>query len=169
MAATLKRLLASNATANGLLLVTCAVVLWSSLPNRFSVLTAGAAEGVWPTNTPLPVALPQRTERQSRTLVLFVNSGCHYCTEEMPFYRELQKLATERGVQLCAVSMEDEAQLREYLTTSGLAHFALLSRTTVTGLTATPTILLVDANGLVRQSWRGVLSDTQKERVKRLL
>ncbi len=165
----MKRLLGSNLTANVLLLITCGVVVWAAVAGRSSASTPSAAEGVWPAQTAPPVSLSADAEHQSRSVVVFLNSGCAYCAQEMPFYRALQGLAAARSVRLYAASVEAKDELSKYLQANGLTSFAALPKTSVPALPATPTILLIDEHGLVLKSWRGVLSAKQKAALKELL
>ena len=105
-----------------------------------------------------------------RRLVIFVHSECRYCAAEMPFYRELYGAQSAgRTFRLHFVGLESESVLRAYLAKNGLAGAAVMSVPPVPGVRGTPTILLIDANGLVSGSWQGVLSPTQKKQLLRLL
>jgi hypothetical protein len=64
---------------------------------------------------------------------------------------------------------EDENVLGAYLMSHGLAGVNLLAKTLVEGLSATPTILVIDSAGRVERSWQGVMSRSQKAELKRLL
>lgn len=90
-----------------------------------------------------------------RTAVLFVRSTCHFCTESMPFYRELAK----DGRRVVAISGDSREVLDRYLTDNGLTiPRATVARGDWTKLTGTPTIVVVDAAGRVVKSWVGLLS-----------
>ena len=87
----------------------------------------------------------------------------------MPFYRELVRAAQLGHTQLHVAGSEEENALGAYIKAHGLAGANVLARTLVDGLSATPTILLIDSAGRVERSWQGVMSPPQKAELKRLL
>ncbi len=100
-------------------------------------------------------------ETHRRTLVLALNTGCHYCQESIPFY---QKLAQAQGphadeVQLVAVFPNEAEAVREFTWREGLNIRSVpevpLERLRVV---VTPTLIMVDADGRVEQSWIGALT-----------
>jgi hypothetical protein len=44
------------------------------------------------------------------SLLLFVNSSCHFCTESMPFYRGLLSTRNKAHVSVIALSRENEQE-----------------------------------------------------------
>lgn len=163
-------LLTSNAAANVTLVLTCVVVLWSWTGRQPGESGPAAREGVWPAGTPFPIALGDDKAPITRHLVLIVHSGCRYCTQEMPFYRELASIAAKVGTaQIHVASSEDESALTSYVDANNLGGVSLLPKTKVPGVAGTPTIALIDAAGRVTRSWRGVLSEKQKAILRKLL
>jgi hypothetical protein len=101
-----------------------------------------------------PPIAGQPYREAKRTAVLFVRSTCHYCTESMGFYRELAK-----GRRVVAISGDAPDVLDRYLTDNGLTiPRATVARGEWPKLSGTPTIVVVDAAGLVVKSWVGTLS-----------
>ena len=102
----------------------------------------------------------------AQTLVVAVRAGCIYCEHSYPLYKRLEGL--ERDDQLKAhmlVVMPDSKETGAALLSShGLASQnipgTLLNNMKVYG---TPTLLLVDANGRLLQSWIGELDASKAD------
>jgi peroxiredoxin len=94
------------------------------------------------------------------TLVLFVHSKCHFCTETMPVYREVRETLINRkrsDVRFVAIARQPESDLVAYLKTHNLTtdHASAVNQSAWQKLAGTPTLFLVDNRGVVRQIWRG--------------
>jgi hypothetical protein len=102
------------------------------------------------------------------TVVLFLRSTCHYCTESMPFYRRLVEAAHAKGskVKLAAVSFEAVSVTRKYLEQHqvGIDDVHTLS-TGSTRLNGTPTLLLLDRRGIVQMTMIGKLPPDREDAV----
>lgn len=103
--------------------------------------------------------------RQSKqTLLLAVSSTCHFCTESAPFY---QQLARERGrTRLIALLPQPIDEGKRYLEGLGVTVDEIrqtpLSSLNVNG---TPTLMLVDRDGVVIKTWVGRLAEEQQAEV----
>lgn len=99
-----------------------------------------------------------------RTLLLVLQKGCRFCAESAPFY---QRLARESGqVRLVAVLPQQVEESREYLRELDVpvaevrqAPFKDL------GIRGTPTLLLVNGEGVVTGSWFGKLPPDKEAEV----
>lgn len=107
--------------------------------------------------------------RASRSLLLFVSSRCHFCTDSMPFYRELlaQRSRGNPSIAVIALGREREQDLRAYLGSHGVNVDRAIS---VQGrsdlkLSATPTVLLLNSAGRVQHVWIGALHQDQQRDV----
>lgn len=100
--------------------------------------------------------------RQSKqTLLLAVSSTCHFCTESAPFYKQL---ARERGrTRLIALLPQPIDEGKRYLEGLGVTVDEIrqtpLSSINVNG---TPTLMLVDRDGVVIKTWVGRLAEEQQ-------
>ncbi len=105
-----------------------------------------------------------------KTLVMVTASGCHYCAESLPFYRQLVPLAHESGVRVVAIAFEPVANNRTYLSANGVAIEAVVSAHE-SGFrpTPTPTLLLVNRKGKVLRVWAGLLQEQQQAEVRKSL
>ena len=92
--------------------------------------------------------------RAGTSLVLYVKSTCRFCTESMPFYKQLRSRAIEKGVPLIVVSPEATEITADYLAGHGVAASQIVSH--LNEVVGTPTLVLVDQKGLVRASWLGL-------------
>jgi hypothetical protein len=97
-----------------------------------------------------------------RTLILFLRSGCKYCTASAEFYQRL--VALPGRAPIVAVSFEDSASLQSYLTALGVRPDKVLSTSRDSPqLGPTPMLLLVAAGGRIERVWRGQLKSEQQE------
>ena len=107
-----------------------------------------------------------------RTLVIFINSTCRFCTDSMPFYRRLG-LAFDhpQTVRVVAASFEDVETSRKYLASYdvNVDHVTKIERGEAPKLLATPTVLVLDKMGIVRGSWLGLLTEERELEVNTLL
>lgn len=131
----------------------------STPPASASVITPGTK-----------LSLPDLTGT-NKTLIMALSTSCHYCTESAPFYK---RLAEERGknvnVKLVAVFPQAIADGKEYL--NGLqvsVDDVRQSRLDSLGVIGTPTLILVNNQGMVQDSWRGRLNQDQEAEVLRRL
>ncbi len=99
-----------------------------------------------------------------RTLLLGLSSSCHFCTESAPFYREL--LLKGASIRLVAVMPQTPDEGRKYLSNLGihLDDVRQVSLDTL-GITGTPTLILVNAKGVVTDVWQGKLTPDQEAQV----
>jgi peroxiredoxin len=109
--------------------------------------------------------------QSNKSVVLALSDQCHFCTESAPFYQKLTtELAQRRDVQVIAVFPQQVGDGKQYLGKLGVpisdvrqAAFDSL------GVRGTPTLMIVDRNGKVEQSWVGRLSpDKESEVLARL-
>jgi thioredoxin-related protein len=109
-------------------------------------------------------------EQNNKSLVFFLKKDCPYCTSSAQFYRQLIEDASRRNVKAVAILPNSIDEARKYLAYLELPieeiHVGPLAAYKVTG---TPTVLLVDAQGVVRSSWFGAVPDREQEMRDKLL
>ena len=112
------------------------------------------------------VALPGLDwSRHRRTLVLALNSGCHYCQDSVPFYQRLAQAAKPNGddLEIVTVFPNDEEAVRRLMKQEGLAIGTIPAvPLEKLGVVVTPTLVLVDRGGRVERSWVGLLTPRQE-------
>ena len=100
---------------------------------------------------------------KDKTLILALQSSCGYCNESAPFYKRLIESVKGKKIKLIAVLPDNVEASRDHLNKLGLNDLdvrqASLESLPVNG---TPTLMLVDNNGQITNSWIGKLS-TNKE------
>jgi thioredoxin-related protein len=96
---------------------------------------------------------------KEQTLVLVLQKTCHFCQESMPFYKKLTEIAKTRGkTKVVAVFPDPLDDSTQYLNRQSV----IVDEIKQSGLTdikvrGTPTILLVDKDGKIQNSWIGKL------------
>jgi hypothetical protein len=99
------------------------------------------------------------------TLVLGLQTTCHFCTESGPFFQKLAAAASG-STRIVAVLPQTVDQSKEYLSKLGVhvdeIRSAPLSSINVSG---TPTMMLVNDKGVVRNVWVGKLPEAQQTEV----
>jgi thioredoxin-related protein len=117
------------------------------------------------------LAVPETDfQANGKTLLVVLQKGCKYCTESMPFYKDLLEKTPAKGVKMVAVLPGSFEESSIYLKDNGLMipdiRQAALNSVNVRG---TPTLILVDDKGEVSKSWVGKLpSEKEKEVIDQL-
>jgi hypothetical protein len=104
--------------------------------------------------------------KSDRTIVLALSTTCHFCTDSAPFY---QKLAHDKrtDVRIVALFPQSVREGRTYLDNLGIkVDEVTQSPLNSVGAVATPTLLLVDRQGTIVDSWVGKLSNGIAEEVR---
>jgi hypothetical protein len=103
-------------------------------------------------------------DESPNTLLLFLSTNCRFCNESADYYRQLTvAIRNNKKTRLYAIFRQDDQTARAYLEHSNLSIQLLTSEAFArVGITATPTICLVDDKGIIRNIWVGKLS-VQKE------
>lgn len=105
--------------------------------------------------------------KNGRTLLLVLSKDCRYCTESAPFYQRLARETAGRSdVHLIALFPHEAAEGRKYLDGLGVPVGDVRQATpSGTGASATPTLILVDGRGVVKNSWVGKLAPAEESEV----
>lgn len=111
-------------------------------------------------------AIPNLDWKQHRhTLVLALNTGCHFCEQSVPFYQSLGERLQHNGMDLdlVAVFPNDAAKVQQFMSKESLRVRSVaavpLEKLRVN---ATPTLILVGSDGRVERSWVGLLSPPEQ-------
>ncbi len=107
--------------------------------------------------------------RNGRTLVLSLSTRCHFCTESAPFFRQIKK-GVGKNVKVVGVLPEPVAEAELYLNHEGVHvdEVRQIALDTV-GVTETPTMLLVNKDGIVTQTWVGKLAPDKQEQALKVI
>jgi len=102
----------------------------------------------------------------SKNVVLAVSTTCRFCTESAPFYRALVEQCRRDHVRTIAVLPQPLDQAEAYLKGEGVTVDEIrqtpLSEIEIAG---TPTLMLVDNQGVVRNVWVGKLPEEREKEV----
>ena len=108
-----------------------------------------------------------------KTVVLFLSSQCKYCLESLPFYRSLVEVrnAEHKAVAIAAISRDSQATFERYISEQSLRvdRTATVSKPAWPKMLATPTMVVVDHNGIVLDAWVGLMSTDRVNALTRLL
>ncbi|MET0650359.1 MAG: hypothetical protein ABW208_27440 [Pyrinomonadaceae bacterium] len=104
--------------------------------------------------------------QSGQTLLMALSTGCHYCTESAPFYQRLSRERAGKSVRLVALFPQQTDESRQYLNGLGVTvdEVQQVSPGAV-DVPGTPTLILVDGQGTVRNVWVGKLSEGKEVEV----
>jgi len=103
-------------------------------------------------------------EQNKKTLVFFLQKGCHYCAESAPFYGQLIAGAKNKNVKLLAILPNSADEARQYLQSLGLPIDNLQTGSLASyKVNGTPTVLFADRHGIVRSVWFGAAPERERE------
>jgi hypothetical protein len=120
------------------------------------------------TLTPSVASLDIAWNQNGQTLILALARNCRFCTESAPFYKQLSQ--SKGNTHLVALLPQSVDEGQEYLEQLGVSvdevkQFSLEK----IGVSGTPTLLLVDTSGVVKNFWVGKLSPAQEATVLSVL
>lgn len=97
--------------------------------------------------------------KSERTLLMVLSSNCRFCTESAPFYRRLAEgNYRQKGVRMLAALPQEAAQGQGYLKELGVSVDEVLQVPVMAaGARGTPTLMLVNNEGVVQGVWVGKL------------
>jgi hypothetical protein len=102
----------------------------------------------------------------NKNLVLGLSTGCHFCSESAPFYRELVQYCKEQHVRTVAVFPQEPAAAEAYLKSEGVQVDEIRqAQLTNIGINGTPTLLLINEAGVVKDVWIGKLPGKDEKEV----
>lgn len=94
-----------------------------------------------------------------KNVVLYVSNTCHYCSESAPFYQRLVSEGNKKGIQFTAVMPQPVDQGRAYLEKLGVSIENIYQdKLDKIGIRGTPTLMIVDNQGIIKNVWLGKLS-----------
>ena len=109
----------------------------------------------------LPTALRSESER---TVVLALSTTCHFCTDSVPFYRRLVAEATVTKTPVIAVFPQSSADVSSYLKLHELDGARTGSGIKLK-IGGTPTLIVLNRDGIVTNVWQGKLPPQAEEEV----
>ncbi|CAN5394339.1 hypothetical protein BH10ACI3_BH10ACI3_11180 [soil metagenome] len=138
-------------------------------PKNVSAYSSSKSTASGPTPPTIGHALPLQNinwKENKKTLVFYISATCHFCKDSIPFYQRLIKENSKLGLSFIAILPQELDEAKKYLKSENIdisqvykASFASI------GVTGTPTLLLVDENGIISEFWRGRLSPEKEAEV----
>jgi thiol-disulfide isomerase/thioredoxin len=107
-----------------------------------------------------PGDAPADGQSAQATLVLALSTHCGFCQDSLPFYQKLAafKNSSPARVRLATVMSEPKEEIEAYLKKNGIAADAVFSMPVAQmGVKGTPTLLLLDGQNKLIESWVGKL------------
>jgi hypothetical protein len=105
--------------------------------------------------------------KTKHTVLLVLQKGCRFCTESAPFYQRLIKETANRNdVKLIALLPQAVTEGKQYLDEIGVSIDDI--RQVPPGqvkVGGTPTLIIVDANGVAVDVWKGKLRPEAESQV----
>lgn len=105
--------------------------------------------------------------KNHQTMLLVLAQGCHYCADSAPFYQKLLRETEQRGqVKLMAVFPPGSSDGKKYLNDLGvpIKEVKMASLDSI-GITGTPSLILVNSEGVVTNVWLGQLPPEKESEV----
>ena len=158
-----------DGVTNAILVACCLVVAGLALERRFGGDLGGQPPPLYEPGDTADVFDEIAYGDSDRTALLYVRSTCSYCTDSMPFYQTVTTARTtarahsSASVSLVAVSMEPAEVTRNYLAEHGVEVDRIVSEDVRS--VPTPTLVIVDSEGVVEQSWTGLLRPDAEDEV----
>jgi len=110
------------------------------------------------------ITLPDVDWTNAKTLLLAIAPGCDFCASSAPFYRALSnEVAQNSRLRLIALLPESASPDEGFLDSLSISRdrVRMVSLKSL-GIEGTPTLILVDANGIATKSWVGKLNQEQE-------
>jgi len=113
------------------------------------------------------VSLDYDWAKNNKTLLLVLSETCKFCDDSAPFYKRMVKqFSSGQQVQFLAVFPQPSESATKHLAALGVSIPEVRQVTPSSlGVTGTPTLILVDKNGEVIDSWVGKLSPIDESKV----
>jgi hypothetical protein len=148
---------AVNIAIIGIALILCGMFIKSFLPSKPNVrrtISIGNKLDVQPVNW----------GSSPKNIVLVLSTTCKYCKESAGFYQKLARECEGRHVRTIALFPQPVEQARSYLESEGVRVTEIWqAQPGKLNVEGTPTVLLVDNNGVVQHVWTGKLPASQEK------
>jgi hypothetical protein len=151
--------------ANIAIVVTCATFLSILVARHHSPVEQ---PNVFTVGQTLRVGFDVPYSEARHTMVMFIRSTCHFCTASMPFFRSIGALPGRkaRRLKIVAVSPEPASVTEAYLAQHDVEVDQVSQSAEAVG---TPTLVLVDSNGIVNAVWVGQQDEAGQDRIVQVL
>jgi thioredoxin-related protein len=99
------------------------------------------------------------------TLLMVLQKGCRYCEESAPFYQKLHENRSGMEPRMLVLVPGEQKETSRYLSDLKIPSDGIVSASLASvNVAATPTLLLIDQTGHIKDVWVGKLdADREKE------
>jgi thiol-disulfide isomerase/thioredoxin len=103
---------------------------------------------------------------QPKTLILALQTTCHFCDESASFYKRLVETTKNKNVKIVAVFPQSVAEATAHLSQLGIGGVEV-KQAPISALNTfgTPTLIITNQKGEVVKYWIGKLTDDQEVEV----
>jgi len=114
-------------------------------------------------------ALPIDYKKNRGTLILAISTHCHFCAESVPFFQRIRERVGDKIV--TAVVLPETVEEGQKYLAERQVRATEVRQVSLAGLgvSGTPTILLVDDSGIIRNIWVGKLDASGQDKVLSIL
>jgi hypothetical protein len=160
---------ALEVTTNVSIVVVCMLFGFSYLTHRslaFNVSQPRAAAAASLKGASVAAIPGYKWNEHAKTLVLGIRTGCHFCSNSLPFYKRLSDLekANSLGAHLLAVMPDDRNASDNFFRAKAVQVERIAGQPlNEIHVTSTPTILLVDSAGKIANAWVGELPANEED------
>lgn len=104
-------------------------------------------------------------QKNGQTLLLALSTTCHYCSESAAFYQQISK-ERNSNTRIIAVLPQPVDESKDYLNKHGVPvdDIKQIGLDSI-GVSGTPTLIRVDNDGIVRNTWIGKLPKAEEAKV----
>lgn len=103
--------------------------------------------------------------QEHNSLILAVSTTCHFCKDSLTFYQELTTKANGQ-LDVIGVFPQPETEAKKFFEDAHVRATQVVSASLDTvGVSATPTLLLVDTKGKVIDAWLGALDEKGRQQL----
>lgn len=107
------------------------------------------------------VTLANDVLANTKSLILVLQTGCHFCNESLPFYKKL--IDQSRGqVNFIAIFPQPVEEGKTHLEKNGIVGLKVI-QTPIREMdvNGTPTLILTNSEGIIEKYWTGKLTPSQ--------
>jgi hypothetical protein len=109
-------------------------------------------------------------QKNQEHLVIALSSHCRFCIADAPLYRQVTNDSLSNKLNIVVISSDDSDSLHRFLQQNSIhADKILLQPLSSIGVTSTPTLLIVDSQGIVRATFIGQLDQSRQTALRERL
>lgn len=101
-------------------------------------------------------------------LIVALNTNCHFCAESLPFYRQLKEEPRDATAPpVIMIFPNSRSEVKAFLRGLDSDPLSVFAEQDFAGfgISGTPTVVLLNANGVIRRVWTGKLSADEEQEI----